>query len=416
MIDKTALAALPPLDRAAFAIRGLEGQLHALKRDRTEPVAIIGMACRFPGGARDPDQFWRLLSGGFDANREFPVGRFDVDAHYDPAYDKAGKMYVRRGAFVDDVDLFDAAFFGISPREAERMDPQQRLLLETSWEAIEDAGIAPDSLRGSDTGYFLGIGQNDYLHTSLARTTAKDVTIYEGSGNAFCFTSGRVSYALGLNGPNLAIDTACSSSLVSLHQASQALRRRECHMALACGVHLVLSPLSSIALCNARVLSPDGRCKVFDASADGYGRGEGCGVVVLKRLSDAEAAGDRILAVIRGSAVNHGGAASGLTVPNGQAQEALLVAALRDARVSPHEVDLIETHGTGTSLGDPIEVKAIGRVFRARVASRPLVLGAVKSNFGHLEAAAGIIGLIKVVQCLRHEAIPANLHLRIRTR
>ena len=238
------------------------------------------------------------------------------------------------------------------------------------------------------------------------------MTFYDGSGNAFCFASGRVSYILGLQGPNLAVDTACSSSLVSVHIACQALRRRECGLALASGVHLVLSPVASIALCNARALSPDGRCKTFDESADGYGRGEGCGVVVLKRLSDAQAAGDRILAVIRGSAVNHGGAASGLTVPNDQAQEALLRAALQDARVSPDDVDLIETHGTGTKLGDPIEVKALGRVFSTAGRGQPLVLGAVKSNFGHLEAAAGIIGLIKVVQCLRHETIPANLHLR----
>jgi acyl transferase domain-containing protein len=231
-------------------------------------------------------------------------------------------MYVRRGSFLDDVDQFDAAFFGISPREAERMDPQQRLLLETGWEAIEDAGIAPESLRGSDTGYFLGIGQNDYLHALLAQPS--EMTIYEGSGNTFCFASGRVSYVLGLNGPNLAVDTACSSSLVAVHLACQALRRRECGLALASGVHLVLSPVASIVLCNARVLSSDGRCKTFDAAADGYGRGEGCGVVVLKRLSEAQAAGDRILAVIGGSAVNHGGAASGLMVPNGQAQEALL--------------------------------------------------------------------------------------------
>jgi acyl transferase domain-containing protein/acyl carrier protein len=409
MIDRTALSELSPLARAAFAVRALETQLEALRRDSCEPIAIIGIACRFPPDACDPDRFWKLLCAGFDANREVPPDRFDVDAHYDPAFDRAGKMYVRRGAFLDDVDRFDAAFFGISPREAERMDPQQRLLLEVAWEAIEDAGIPPDSLRGSDTGCFLGVGQNDYMHEALPRT--RDITIYDGSGNAFCFASGRVSYVLGLQGPNLAIDTACSSSLVCVHLACQALRRRECELALAAGVHLVLSPVSSIALCNARVLSPDGLCKTFDARADGYGRGEGCGVVVLKRLTEAEAAGDRIMAVIRGSSVNHGGAASGLTVPNGQAQEALLRAALQDARVSPDEVDLIETHGTGTSLGDPIEVKAIGRVFCGTGRSHPLALGAVKSNFGHLEAAAGIIGLIKVVQCLRHEAIPANLHL-----
>jgi acyl transferase domain-containing protein/acyl carrier protein len=410
MIDKSALAALSPLDRAAFAIRVLDGQVRALKRDRCEPIAIIGMACRFPGGANDPGSFWQLLHAGFDANREIPAGRFDVDAHYEPACDQAGKMYVRRGAFVDDVDQFDAAFFGISPREAERMDPQQRLLLETGWEAIEDAGIAPESLRGGDAGYFLGIGQNDYLHASLADPS--EMTIYEGSGNTFCFASGRVSYVLGLHGPNLAVDTACSSSLVAVHLACQALRRRECGIALASGVHLVLSPVTSIALCNARVLSPDGRCKTFDAAADGYGRGEGCGVVVLKRLSEAQAAGDRILAVIGGSAVNHGGAASGLMVPNGQAQEALLRAALQDAQLSPDDIDFIETHGTGTSLGDPTEVQALGQVFCDGGRSRPLVLGAVKSNFGHLEAAAGIMGLIKVVQCLRHEAIPANLHLQ----
>src|SRR4029077_16751001 len=220
MIDKSMLIALSPLDRAAFAIRVLDEQVRALKRDRCEPIAVVGMACRFPGGANDPGDFWQLLHAGFDANREIPTGRFDIDAHYEPACDQAGKMYVRRGSFLDDVDQFDAAFFGISPREAERMDPQQRLLLETGWEAIEDAGIAPESLRGSDTGYFLGIGQNDYLHALLAQPS--EMTIYEGSGNTFCFASGRVSYVLGLNGPNLAVDTACSSSLVAVHLACQA--------------------------------------------------------------------------------------------------------------------------------------------------------------------------------------------------
>ena len=373
-----------------------------------EPLAIVGMAARCPLGD-DPEELWQALLSGRDAVR--PIDRWSVATDNGASEPNAGPARFREAAMLPDVAGFDADFFSIAPREAIAMDPQQRLLLETAWQALEDAAIPRKQYARSPTGVFIGITSVDY--TWVLREIGLDqLDGYAGPGTALNAAAGRLSYVLGLHGPCMALDTACSSSLVAVHLACRALRSGECGMALAGGVNLMLSPVGLTILSKAGALAPDGRCKTFDESADGYGRGEGCGVVVLKRLSDAQAAGDRILAVVRGSAVNHGGAASGLTVPNDQAQEALLRAALQDARVSPDDVDLIETHGTGTKLGDPIEVKALGRVFSTAGRGQPLVLGAVKSNFGHLEAAAGIIGLIKVVQCLRHETIPANLHLR----
>jgi acyl transferase domain-containing protein/acyl carrier protein len=388
------------MKRVIAALDEAHARLAEADRQRHEPIAIVGLACRSALGD-GADELWQALLAGRDGVRPIPLDRWP----------DAGPTHCREAAMLADVAGFDAAFFAIAPREAIAMDPQQRLVLETAWEALEDAAIAREQFARSATGVFVGITSVDYGWVMLG-IGAEHLDGYAGPGTSLNAAAGRLSYVLGLHGPSMAVDTACSSSLVTVHLACRALRAGECTMALAGGVNLILSPLGLTVLSKAGMLSPDGRSKPFDASADGYGRGEGCGVVVLKRLSDAQAAGDRILAVIRGSAVNHGGAASGLTVPNGHAQEAVLRAALRDARVSPADVDLVETHGTGTSLGDPIEAAALGRVFAASERSRPLVLGAVKGNFGHLEAAAGIIGLIKVVQCLRHEAIPANLHLK----
>ena len=374
-----------------------------------EPIAVVGLSCRFPG-APDADAFWRLLRDGVDAIREVPPSRWDVDELYDPDPDAPGKMMTRWGGFVDDVDRFDATFFGISPREATEMDPQQRLLLEVAWEALESAGVNPEKLRGSRTGVFVGVSSNDYSvlqHGDLERVSA-----YTGTGNAFSITANRLSYLLDLRGPSMAVDTACSSSLVTVHLAARSLRNHETDLAIVGGVNLILSPELTIALSHARMMSPEGRCKTFDASADGYVRGEGCGVVVLKRLSDAVRDNDNILAVIRGSAVNQDGRSNGLTAPNGLAQQEVIRAALADARVSPEDVDYVEAHGTGTILGDPIEVKSLAEVMKGRTKEKPCLIGSVKTNIGHLESAAGIAGLIKVVLSLHHGEIPPHLHFK----
>jgi acyl transferase domain-containing protein/thioesterase domain-containing protein/acyl carrier protein len=375
-----------------------------------EPIAIIGMGLRLPGGVRDPASYWRLLAGGIDATGEVPADRWDIDALYDPDPDAPGAIYTRRGGFLtDDVAGFDPGFFGISAREAIPMDPQQRLLLEVAWEALEHAGQAPPSLRGTRAGIFVGIGINDY-GTLQSGAALSSIDAYRGTGNGYCFSAGRLSYHLGLQGPSLAVDTACSSSLVAIHLAAQSLRTGECDVALAGGVHLMLAPETMVLLCRTRALSPDGRCKTFSAAADGYGRGEGAAVIVLKRLSDALAAGDRIDAVLRATSVNHDGPSSGLTVPNGPAQEAVIRHALARAGVAPADVDYVEAHGTGTALGDPMELTALAAVYGAGRRA-PLRVGSVKTNLGHLEAASGIAGLLKVVLALGHEEIPPHLHL-----
>ncbi len=405
---------LTPLQNATLALKKMRLKLDALERARTEPVAIIGLACRFPGGANSPDEYWRLIRDGIDAIKEVPPERWDNKAHYDPNPDTAGKTYTSHGGFLDDVDKFDPQLFNISPREAAGMDPQQRLFLEVAWEALEHAAQAVDQLGGSRTGVFVGISGNEYLQMLLRKVNdIGQIDPYAGTGNLQSAIAGRLSYLLGLNGPAMVVDTACSSSLVAVHLACQSLRAGNCSMALAAGVNMMLSAEPSIFLSRARALSADGRCKTFDAAADGYVRGEGCGVVVLKRLSDAEAAGDRILAVVRGSSVNHDGASSGFTVPNGLAQEAVIRQALSDAGTEPVRVSYVEAHGTGTSLGDPIEVRAIAAVLcNERPASQPLVIGSVKTNIGHLEAAAGIASLIKVVLSLNHKLIPPHLHFK----
>ncbi|WP_433928151.1 type I polyketide synthase [Sorangium cellulosum] len=395
---------LSRLLKAATVIKELEARLRAVEREKTEPIAIIGMGCRFPGGADDPERYFRLLEAGVDAVSEAPPGRFALDP---PGYD-----VLPWGAFLKEVDGFDAHFFGISPREAVKMDPQQRLLLEVAWEALEHAGIAADRLAGTRTGVFVGITTNDYQLLSAAGAP-EEQDAYAATGNGHCFPAGRLSYTLGLEGPSLAVDTACSSSLVAVHLACQSLRTGESTLALAGGVNLILSQLITRLIEQLKALSPDGRCKAFDARANGFVRGEGCGVVVLKRLSDALADGDRVLALIRGSAVNQDGRSSGLTAPNLLAQQAMLRQALQSARVAPADVGYVETHGTGTSLGDPIEVEALAGVLgQPRDDGSVCALGAVKSNIGHLEAAAGVAGLIKAVLAMQHGVIPANQHYR----
>lgn len=374
-----------------------------------EPIAIVAVSCRFPG-APDPEAFWEVLSGGVDAIREVPEDRFDIDEFYDADPEAPGKIYSRFGGYLDGIDGFDPEFFGISPREAVWIEPQQRLMLETVWEGLERAGYAPAALRGSRTGIFVGVAANEYAHLLSAESVDK-IEPYFITGNALNAISGRVAFALGLEGPAVAVDTACSSSLVAVHLACQALHSGDCDVALAGGVNVLLSPVTTIAASRARMLSPVGRCKTFDASADGYVRSEGCGILVLKRLSDAVRDGDRVAAVIPGSAVNQDGASSGLTVPNGGAQQRLIGAALARAGLSGGDVDYLEAHGTGTPLGDPIEVQAAGAVYGAgRDADRPLLMGSVKTNIGHLESASGAAGLIKVVLSLQHSVLPQSLH------
>jgi len=375
---------------------------------KNEPIAIIGIGCRFPG-ANDPAAFWKMLRDGVDAISEVPSDRFDQHAFYDPDPSVPGKMNTRWGGFLGHVDQFDPNFFGISPREAQRMDPQQRLLLEVTWEALQDAGQVPKRLVGTQAGVFIGIATNDYGR--LQWNDLERIDAYSGTGNASSIAANRISYLFDFRGPSLAIDTACSSSLVAVHLACCSLRNGESTLAVAGGVNLILSPAIAINFTKAGAMAPDGRCKAFDARANGYVRSEGAGVVVLKPLSKALADGDPIYAVIRGSAVNQDGRSNGLMAPNPLAQEAVLREAYRQAAVSPGKVQYVEAHGTGTLLGDPIEAKALGIVLGVdRPPGRPCALGSVKTNMGHLEAAAGIAGLIKVALALRHREIPPSLH------
>jgi acyl transferase domain-containing protein/SAM-dependent methyltransferase len=398
------------MKRAILELRQLRARIEHLEGAGREPIAIIGVGLRLPGGAHDEASLWRLLSEGVDAVAEVPPDRWDVAAYYDPDADKPGKMNTRYGAFLGQVGEFDAEFFGVSPREAVSMDPQHRLLLETAWETLENAAVSPARVAGSQTGVFVGFGNSDYWR--LVYGDEARIDAYSALGNAYSVAAGRLSYFLGLHGPCVTVDTACSSSLVAVHLACQSLRAGECSLALAAGVSLILTPEASINFSKARMLAPDGRCKTFDAKADGYVRGEGCGVVLLKPLSAALADGNRVLAVIRGSAVNQDGRSGGLTAPNGPAQEAVIRAALLAAGVAPHEVGYVEAHGTGTSLGDPIEARAAGAVFsEGRAPERPLAIGSIKTNIGHLEAAAGVAGLLKVVLALQNKRIPPHLHL-----
>ncbi|EAR3735662.1 hypothetical protein EJO83_28480, partial [Salmonella enterica] len=371
------------------------------------PIAIIGIGCRYPGGVQNTADFWQLMKKGEDVIDEVPKVRWDIDALYHPDAGVPGKIASRNGGFLAEIDRFDAGFFGISPREAVSLDPQHRLLLETSWEALEDARIPPETLFESSTGVFFGVMPQEYA----GDTALEDFNGYMKMGSSPSIASGRLSYILGLQGPAISVDTACSSSLVAVHLACQSLCNGETSMVLAGGVTINITPSMYLEFSRLRGLASDGRCKTFSADADGTGWSEGCGVVVLKRLSDAERDGDRIWGVIRGSAVNQDGRSNGLTAPNGPAQEAVVRAALRQAGVKPADVDYVECHGTGTRLGDPIEVQALGAVLgEGRSPDRPVILGSVKSNLGHTQAAAGIAGLIKTVLAMRHQRIPQNLH------
>ncbi|MCC7368642.1 MAG: acyltransferase domain-containing protein [Chloroflexi bacterium] len=400
---------LTPMKRAILEIRELRARLGKIEQQRTEPIAIVGAGLRLPGGVHDLESYWDLLRSGRDAITEVPPTRWDIDQWYDADPVTPGRMYTRHGGFLDAVDVFSPSFFGINGREAASMDPQQRLLLEVAWEALEHAGQSAERLSGARAGVFIGLGNSDYGRM-LARDPGR-LDVYFATGNAPSVAAGRIAYLLGLEGPAVTVDTACSSSLTAVHLACQSLRARECDLVLAGGVNLILSPEINVTFSKAQMMAVDGRCKTFDARADGYVRGEGCGVVVLKRLSDALANRDRILAVVRGSAINQDGRSNGLTAPNGPSQVSVIREALADAGVAPEHVGYVETHGTGTSLGDPIEVQALGEVLcRGRSADQVLMLGAAKTNIGHLEAAAGVAGLLKAVLVLRHGEIPPNLH------
>ncbi|MEO8620329.1 MAG: type I polyketide synthase, partial [bacterium] len=376
-----------------------------------EPIAIVGIGCRLPGGANDPDGFWRIVRDKIDTVGDVPPDRWSVDAYHDPDGKRPGSITSRRGAFLHGIDLFDPAFFGISPREATRIDPQHRLLLEVAWEAMEDAGKIPSELAGTPVGVFVGISWNDYSAIQLAPGNADSIDTHTGTGGANSVAANRISHAFDFRGPSIAIDTACSSSLVAIHVACQALRNDECSIALAGGVNAMLIPAYFIALSRLNMLSPVGQCRAFDADGKGYVRGEGAGLVALRKLSDAERDGDRIYAVIRGSAVNQDGHTNGITVPSQASQEVVVREACRRAGVRPHEIAYVEAHGTGTPVGDPIEAHALGSVIgKDRADGDTCVIGSVKTNIGHLESAAGIAGLLKATLALAHEHIPPNLH------
>ena len=402
------------LKQSISKIKHLQNKLAQANAELKEKIAVIGMACRFPGGCNNPEEYWQFLNAGGDGAIEIPADRWNIDDYYDPIPGKPNKMYVRKSNFLKrDVSEFDAKFFQISPAEANVMDPQQRQLLEVCWESLENAGQNADELKGSNTGVFIGISSNGE-YGKLPQDESK-INQYVGTGNNSSIASGRISYYFGWNGPAVSVDTACSSSMVTTHLAAESLRKRECDMAISAGVSLMLSPVVMSSLCSMNAISANGVSKPFDADGSGYGRGEGCGVLVLKRLSDAQRDGDTIYAVIEGSAINNDGASSGLTVPNGKAQKKVIGDALANANLNPNDIDYIEAHGTGTPLGDPIEFDAIKDVYfgkNVKKRDHDLVVGAVKGNIGHLESAAAVSSIIKVVLSLTNHEMPpiANFH------